>query len=234
MTMKYLLIALVAACLCAPVEAAEKKAAFDAEDAAVAVPSAEELAKMRKKAMAAKKPFYVKADKAKEIAQAGQWPVLVCLFPKQLPPNSPVVEFDKKVLAHKAVKEFIRDNLVVLKLYVDKDAKNQKQIDVKSWKPAERRILENFVVNDEVIARAKKQDKPEPKYTDMACYPVVTLLDPMMQKEIVRLGAYDKDGGLGVFLSQLNDLFATKNLTAVISPLVQKVIDNPDEPKKWK
>jgi len=97
------------------------------------------------------------------------------------------------------------------------------------------KFLENFVVNDHMLARAKQQKaKEDPTYRDLNVYPAVIVVDSQCQKELFRFAPYDKEGGFGVWLSQVVDNFRTAGIEPTISPLVNKIIENPDDPKKWK
>lgn len=213
-------------------DAKDKDAAAAAEDA----PAVDEatLAKNRKKALSQKKPMYRnKLADAKKVAELGQFPILVAVLPKT---NSPVIqEIEKKVLMRKEfLQDFAKQNLVLVLLSVKPDSKDPKKIDLKGFKEPEVKFLENFAVTDSMISRAKQANKDEPKFTDMACYPFVVCVSPDMTKSLFRLPSYDREGGFGVWMSQMKDFLEGAEAKLVISPQVQKIIDNPDEPKKWK
>lgn len=224
-----LVFALAAVLAAAPIVAApaadkDKKDEAAAESAG---PTPEQL-KMRK--IVKGKPVYTKFDVAKSLAEKSGLPLFVAVLP-----DTPAVAFLKqKVLGRKEfVKEFAAQNCVVLLLKVKADSKNPKKIDVKPLKEAEAKFLENFAVSERAIQQAKSQNKDEPKFTDMNMYPCLICLDSLGQKELFRLGSYDREGGFGVWLSTVVDSFKTAGIEPTLSPLVQKIVDNPDD-KKWK
>jgi len=213
-----------------PGDKAEAKEAAP-EEGAVAL-EGEALAKARKKAMSGKKPFYMnKLQPAQKIAEAGQWPILVAVLPKS---NSPALqELEKKVLMRKEFQEFVKPNLVVVILKVE-PGKDPKKIDVRRFKPAELKILENFAVSERMISQAKQNNKDEPKFDDLSCYPMLVCVSSDLSKELFRMGSYDREAGFGVWLSQVADFLREAQIEPVISPKTQKIIDNPDDPRKWK
>ena len=175
------------------------------------------------------KPSYTKYVDAKNLAEKSGFPLIVVVLP-----DTPNVAFLKKVLTRKEfVKEFVSQNCVLVFMKVKLDSKNPKKIDVKPLKEVELKFLENHVVSDRAIHQAKQQNKEEPKFSDTSCYPLIICMDSAGQKELFRMGAYDKEGGFGVWLSTVVDSFKSAGIEPVISPLVQKIIDNPDD-KKWK
>ena len=131
-------------------------------------------------------------------------------------------------------KDFAKANCVLAFMKIKPDNRDAKKIETRGLKEPELKFLENFAVSEKAIAQAKQQKKDEPKFTDMACYPAVICVDATGQKELFRLAAYDKEGGFGVWLSQVVDSFRAAGIEPTISPLVNKIIENPDDPKKWK
>lgn len=220
----FALAAVLAASPFVAVEAAEKAEKAAAEQAG---PTPEQL-KARKLVKA--KPVYTKFETAKELAEKSGFPLLVAVLP-----DSPAAAFLKqKVLNRKEfVKEFVARNCVLVFLKVKADSRNPKKIDVKPLKEGETKFLENYAVSEKAIALAKQQNKDEPKFSDMSCYPAVICVDSMCQKELFRLASYDKEGGFGVWLSQVVDSFKSAGIEPEVSALVQKVLDNPDD-RKWK
>ena len=211
-----------------PVSAADKEKKEDAAAAeATDQPTPEQL-----KARKAKKPSYTKLVEAKTVAEKTGLPLIVAL----LPDGNPAVQFLKqKVINRKEfLKDFAAQNCVLCFVKIKPDPKAPKKIETRGMKEPELKFLENFVVNEHMIKRAEQQKKDEPKYTDLAVYPAVICLDSQCQKEIFRFAAYDKEGGFGVWLSQVVDSFRTAGIEPKISPLVNKIIENPDDPKKWK
>ena len=209
-----------------PVSAADKEKKDDAAEA-TDQPTPEQL-----KARKAKKPSYTKFVEAKTVAEKAGLPLIVAL----LPDGNPAVQFLKqKVINRKEfLKDFAAQNCVLCFVKIKPDAKNPKQIETRGMKEPDLKFLENFVVNEHMKKRAEQQKKDEPKYTDLASYPAVIVVDSQCQKELFRFAAYDKEGGFGVWLSQVVDSFRTAGIEPRISPLVNKIIENPDDPKKWK
>ena len=228
-TMKMnLVFALAAVLAVSPVmvaSAADKK--DDAAAAESAGPTPEQL-----KARKAKKPSYTKFAEAKTVAEKAGLPLIVAL----LPDGNPAVQFLKQKVINR--KEFLKDfaarNCVLCFVKIKPDSKKPKQIETRGMKEPELKFLENFVVTENMKKRAEQQKQDEPKYTDLANYPAVICVDSLCQKELFRFAPYDKEGGFGVWLSQVVDNFRTAGIEPMISPLVNKIIDNPDDPKKWK
>ncbi len=223
-----LVFALAAVLAVAPLmtaTAAEKEKDAAAEEATGPTPA-------QLKARKAKKPSYTKYVVAKDVAEKCGLPLVVAIFPD----GNPNVAFLKqKILNHKAfIKDFAAKNCVLCYMKVKQDAKNPKSIETRSLKEPDLKFLENFVVNDRIIARAKQAKQDEPTYKDLKLYPAIIVVDSMGQKELFRFAPYDKDGGFGVWLSQVVDSFRTAGIEPEISELVNKIIENPDEPKKWK
>ena len=221
----FALAAVLAASPLLPVAAAEEKK--DTAAAEAAGPTPEQL-----KARKAKKPSYTKLVEAQAVAEKCAQPLLVALFPE----GRPDVQFLKqKIINRKEFsKDFAKANCVLAFMKIKPDNKDAKKIETRGLKEPELKFLENFAVSEKAIAQAKQQNKDEPKFTDMACYPAVICVDATGQKELFRLAAYDKEGGFGVWLSQVVDSFRAAGIEPTISPLVNKIIENPDDPKKWK
>ena len=210
----FALAAVLAASPLLPVAAAEEKK--DAAAAETAGPTPEQL-----KARKAKKPSYTKFAEAQAVAEKCGQPLIVALLPE----GRPDVQFLKqKIFLRKEFqKDFAKANCVLAK-----------KIDTRGMKEPELKFLENFAVSEKAVAQAKQQNKDEPKFTDMKCYPAVICVDATGQKELFRLADYDKEGGFGVWLSQVVDSFRSAGIEPTVSPLVNKIIENPDDPKKWK
>ena len=180
---------------------------------------------------------YRKFNDAKKVAEAANQPILAFIFIEQ----SPVSELiEKKLLTNKLVRdELIKDNAVLLtiKLKRDLSAKDPKdkgkKVDLRPLKEPERKLVENFGLDEKAAAQAKKNDK-EITYADAVNYPAIIGISPDGMKQLFRMGSYDKDGGMGVWISTVVDTLRTGGIEPVISPKVQKVLDNPDDPKKWK
>ncbi len=221
----FALAAVLAASPLLPVAAAEEKK--DAEAAETAGPTPEQL-----KARKAKKPSYTKFAEAQAVAEKCGQPLIVALLPE----GRPDVQFLKqKIFLRKEFqKDFAKANCVLAFVKIKQDGKDAKKIDTRGMKEPELKFLENFAVSEKAVAQAKQQNKDEPKFTDMKCYPAVICVDATGQKELFRLADYDKEGGFGVWLSQVVDSFRSAGIEPTVSPLVNKIIENPDDPKKWK
>lgn len=185
------------------------------------------------KARKAKKPSYTKYFEAKTVAEKCGQPLIVALLPE----GNPAVQFLKQKVMNR--KEFLKDfalkNCVLLYFKIKIDSKDPKKIDTKQLKDSEVRFLENYAVSEKQIQQAKANSKPEPTYKDSNCYPAVICVDSTGQKELFRLGSYDREGGFGVWLSTVVDNFKSAGFEDLnISPLVNKILENPDDPKKWK
>ena len=230
-----LLIAFAAAALlmpvmpayAAPAAKADAKAA-DAEPEVKVGPTDALKAKARK----AKKPIYIKVAEAFKAAEMCDQPIFAFILLDD--PRSNII--GKKLLTHKIFqKDLAAKNVVLLRMkQLKRDAKNPKKIDTKGLKDPEFKLLENFGTDPKAVARAKRENKDEPKFDDASNYPSVICISPDGQKELFRLPDYDSEGGFGVWISTIVDLVKTAGIEPEISPLVQKVLDNPDDSKKWK
>ena len=180
---------------------------------------------------------YRKFNDAVKVATAANQPILACIFIEQ----SPVSEIlEKKILTNKLVKdELAKDNVVLLTLKLKRDQNAQdpkdrgKKIDLRPLKEPERKLVENFGLDERAAERAKKDNK-ELTCLDAVNYPAIIGISPDGMKQLFRMGSFDKDGGLGVWMATVVDTLRTGGFEPVISPKVQKVLDNPDDPKKWK
>ncbi len=202
------------------------------------------------KALKAKKPMYTKFADAKEAAWNCQQPLLVALLAGD-EENSKKLE--AKTLRHKAfIKDFAPPNCVVLvwRLKSSKPEVPQTRgrrrgpppkptaIETRSLKPQETEFLLKFAVSAQAIA--KRRGGAAPKFSDIACYPTVLCLDPECRKLYFRDPKYDTsfnnpNASFGVWFSELVDMFRGKTgREPVITPAIQKIVDNPTEPKKWK
>lgn len=222
----FALAAVLAASPLLPVAAAEEKK--DAAAAEAAGPTPAQL-----KARKQKKDYYTnKFAEAQAMAEKCAQPLVVALLPE----GRPEIQFfrQKVIMRREFTKDFAKANCVLLFQKIKADGRDAKKIETRGLKEPELKFLENFAVSEKSIAQAKQQNKDEPKFTDMACYPAVICVDATGQKELFRLADYDKEGGFGVWLSQVVDSFRAAGIEPTISPLVNKIIENPDDPKKWK
>ncbi len=223
-----LMLALAAAIMVAPgiyVHAADK--AENAEASAAEAPTPEQL-----KARKNKKPLYVKISEAAPVAEKAGLPMLVAMMPER---HVAAQFIEQKIIKRKEfLKDYAAKNFVLVLLRLKRD-KEGKKVDTRPMKEAELKFLENFGLDERAVARAKQNNKPEPTYSDLSNYPAVICVSSDGQKLLFRMPPYDTEGGFGVWLSQVNDLFAAKaGVEPQISPLVQKILDNPDDQKKWK
>ena len=189
------------------------------------------------KARKAKKPLYMKAAEAIKVAEAANQPIL--LF--YLVERDPVSDFlRQKVLSNKLFRdELAKQNVVMLTIKIKpempKNAKERpKKIDLKGMKDAERKLIENYGLDEKAAKQAAANGGAERTYMDIVNYPAVVGLSPDATKHLFRMGRYDKDGGMGVWISTVADTLRTAGFEPVITPKIQKVLDNPDDPRKWK
>ena len=203
------------------------------------------------KALKAKKPMYTKFADAKEAAWNCQQPLLVALLVGN-DEKSKLLE--AKVLRKKEfAKDFVPANCVLLvwRLKPSKPEVPQTRgrrrgpppkpttIETRPLKQPEVDFLTKFAVSSTAIANAKRRGDSEPKYSAIGCYPTVVCVDPECKKLYFRDPKYDASIGnpnaaFGVWLSQMVDMIRTTGREPVVVPAVQKIVDNPTEPKKWK
>ena len=261
-TMKISCAAAVAALLaCAPLVSAaapdakkEAKPAKAQEDKPAKAPEAPAREKPSEaavaKALKAKKPMYTKFADAKEAAWNCQQPLLVALI---VGDDEKSKHLDAKVLRRREfAKDFVPANCVLL-VWRLKPAKPEvpqtrgrrrgpppkpTAIETRPLKPHETEFLSKFAVSSRAIAKAR--GGAAPKFSDIACYPTVLCLDPECRKLYFRDPKYDTslnnpNASFGVWFSELVDMFRGKTgREPVITPAIQKIVDNPTEPKKWK
>ena len=202
------------------------------------------------KALKAKKPMYTKFADAKEAAWNCQQPLLVALI---VGDDEKSKQLDAKALRKKEfAKDFVPANCVLLvwRLKPSKPEVPQTRgrrrgpppkptaIETRPLKPQETEFLSKFAVSSRAIAKAR--GGAAPKFSDIACYPTVLCLDPECRKLYFRDPKYDTslnnpNASFGVWFSELVDMFRGKTgREPVITPAIQKIVDNPTEPKKWK
>ena len=202
------------------------------------------------KALKAKKPMYTKFADAKEAAWNCQQPLLVALI---VGDDEKSKHLDAKALRRKEfAKDFVPANCVLLvwRLKPSKPEVPQTRgrrrgpppkptaIETRPLKPHETEFLSKFAVSARAIAKAR--GGAAPKFSDIACYPTVLCLDPECRKLYFRDPKYDTslnnpNASFGVWFSELVDMFRGKTgREPVITPAIQKIVDNPTEPKKWK
>jgi len=195
-------------------------------------PTEAEMAKARK----LKRPFYMKPVEALKAAEACGQPLVIFFLIEDVNPKFPVSQFiEKKLMSMKPFKDdFAKKNLVLLKLKAKRDGKTPKKINLRQMKEPERKLFENFGVDDAAVARAKRDGKDEPKFDDSSNYPAVVVVDPTGTRKLFRMPNYDKDGGFGVWLTTVVDMLRTAQVEPEVSKAIEKILENPTEPKKWK
>ena len=244
-------LALAASFAAAPVEsawAADAKGAKDAKEEKVSKdakgakeakadeektgPSEAEMAKARK----GKKPVYMKSAEALKAAEMCGQPLVAFLLIEDNPRGYPISQIlEKKLMSMKPFKDdFAKKNLVVLKLKAKRDGKTPKKINLRQMKDPERKLFENFGLDEKAVARAKRENKDEPKFDDSSNYPAVVVLDPTGTRMLFRMPSYDKEGGFGVWLTTVVDMLRTAQVEPEVSKAIEKILKNPTEPKKWK
>jgi len=232
-------LALAAAFAAAPVGsawAAEAKGAKDAKETKEveekAGPSEAEMAKARK----LKKSLYMKSAEALKAAEMCGQPLVAFLLIEDMNPKFPISQIiEKKLMGAKQFKDdFAKKNLVLLKLKAKRDGKNPKKINLRQMKEPDRKLFENFGLDEKAAARAKRENKDEPKFDDSSNYPAVVVISPDGTRLLFRMPSYDSDGGFGVWLSTVVDMLRTAQIEPELSKAIEKIIENPTEPKKWK
>ena len=217
-------------------EAKDVKGAKDAKDAKEPEertgPSEAEMAKARK----LKKPIYMKAAEALKAAEMCGQPLVVFFLIEDTNPKFPISQFiEKKLMGEKKFKDdFAKKNLVLLKLKAKRDGKNPKKINLRQLKEPDRKMFENFGLDEKAVARAKRDNKDEPKFDDSSNYPAVVVVSPDGTRMLFRMPSYDKEGGFGVWLTTVVDMLRTAQLEPELSKEIEKILENPTEPKKWK
>ncbi len=215
-------------------DAKEAKGAKEAkEDEEKTGPSEAEMAKARK----AKRSFYTKSAEALKVAEMCGQPLVAFLLIEDNPRGFPISQFiEKKLMGMKQFKDdFAKKNLVVLKLKAKRgDGKDAKKINVRQMKEPDRKIFENFGLDEKAVARAKRDGKDEPKFDDASNYPAVVVISPDGPRMLFRMPSYDKEGGFGVWLTTVVDMMRTAQFEPEVSKAIEKILENPTEPKKWK
>ena len=217
-------------------EEKDSKGAKDAKGAKEAEektgPTEAEMARARK----LKKPFYMKPVEALKAAEMCGQPLVIFFLIEDVNPKFPVSQIiEKKLMGMKPFKDdFAKKNLVLLKLKAKRDGKTPKKINLRQMKEPERKLFENFGLDEKAVARAKRENKDEPKFDDSSNYPAVVVLDPTGTRMLFRMPSYDKEGGFGVWLTTVVDMLRTAQVEPEVSKAIEKILENPTEPKKWK
>ena len=211
-------------------DAKEEKGAKDAEEKTG--PTEAEMLKARK----LKKPIYMKSVEALKAAEMCGQPLVIFFLIEDVPGGFPISQFiEKKLMSMRQFKDdFAKKNLVLLKLKAKRDDKNRKKINLRPLKEADLKLFENFGLDDKAVARAKRDGKDEPKFDDSSNYPAVVVVDPTGTRMLFRMPSYDKDGGFGVWLTTVVDMLRTAQVEPEVSKAIEKILENPTEPKKWK
>ena len=214
-------------------EAKEAKGAKDAkEDEEKTGPSEAEMAKARK----LKKPVYMKSAEALKAAEMCGQPLVAFLLIEDTNPKLPISQIiEKKLMSMKPFKDdFAKKNLVLLKLKAKRDGKNPKKINLRQMKEPDRKMFENFGLDEKAVARAKRDNKDEPKFDDSSNYPAVVVISSDGTRMLFRMPSYDHEGGFGVWLTTVVDMLRTAQVEPEVSKAIEKILENPTEPKKWK
>ena len=188
------------------------------------------------KARKAKDPRgYRKADKALQVAEAANQPILLFFL---VDGDRFASDILKKIIVDKNFKELTQPNVVILTVTIKpeqpKGREKPKKIDLKGKKDAELKLIQNFGLDEKAAKQAAANGGAERTYMDIVNYPAVIGLSPDATKLLFRMGRYDKDGGMGVWISTVADTLRAAGYEPVITPKIQKVLDNPDDPRKWK
>jgi len=210
---------------------AAKPAAKEPEKAR---PSEAEIAKARK----TKRPIFTKAAAALDAAWACQQPLAVFFVLDDSTAQSSQF-LEKKLMGDKRFRDdYAKSNLVLLKIKLKpvpmprsrrgNMAQGERKIELPR-KDADFKLVEQFGLDPRRKART-----PAAKYDDFANYPVVIVLAPNGRKLLFRMPGYDRNGGFGVWLSTFDGLVRGAKIEPEVSAAVQKILDNPTEPKKWK
>ena len=224
----------------APAKGFENLAAKEAKDTKEAKgasedkpgPTEAEMAKARK----LKKPIYQKSVEALKAAEMCGQPLVVFFLIEDTNPKFPISKIiEQKLMGMKQFKDdFAKKNLVLLKLKAKRDGRDPKKINVRQMKAPDLKMFENFGLDESAVARAKRDGKDEPKFDDSSNYPAVVVVDPTGTRKLFRMPNYDKDGGFGVWLATVVDQLRTAQVEPELSKTVEKILENPDDPKKWK
>ena len=195
-------------------------------------PSEAEMAKARK----LKKPVYMKSAEALKAAEMCGQPLVAFLLIEDTNPKLPISQIiEKKLMSMKPFKDdFAKKNLVLLKLKAKRDGKNPKKINLRQMKEPDRKMFENFGLDEKAVARAKRDNKDEPKFDDSSNYPAVVVISPDGTRMLFRMPSYDHEGGFGVWLTTVVDMLRTAQVEPEVSKAIEKILENPTEPKKWK
>ena len=206
------------------------------EKAAAEAPADEGPTPAQLKARKMKKPVYMKAAEALKVAEDANQPILLFF----LVDRDPVSDFlRQKVITNKLFRdELAKQNFVMLTVKIKpeqpKGREKPKKIDLKGMKEAEVKLIQNFGLDEKANRQAMANGQPERTYMDLSNYPAVIGLSPDGAKNLFRMGRYDKEGGMGVWISTVADTMRAAGYEPVVTPKIQKVLDNPDDPKKWK
>ena len=216
----------------AKAEKGAKEAKAEKEVEEKAGPSEAEMAKARK----GKKPVYMKSAEALKAAEMCGQPLVAFLLIEDNPRGYPISQvIEKKLMSMKPFKDdFAKKNLVLLKLKAKRDGKEPKKINLRQMKEPDRKMFENFGIDDNAVARAKRDGKDEPKFDDASNYPAVVVISSDGTRKLFRMPSYDKDGGFGVWLTTVVDMLRTAQFEPEVSKSIEKILENPTEPKKWK
>jgi hypothetical protein len=169
---------------------------------------------------------YTKIEQTVKVAEAANQPIMAFVFIEQ----NPVSDFlEKKVFSNRTFRnELAKQNVVLMKLKLKLDAKSKgdKKIDLKGMKEPERKFIENFGLDERRAAQLKRQNKEIDAMHAMN-YPAIIGLSPDGLKQLFRMGSYDRDGGMGVWISTVVDTLRSAGFEPEITPVIQKILDDP-------
>ena len=188
-----------------------------------------------------KKPFYNQSQiaEARKIAENNNEPLLVFILPDLKEADSPrsAKFFQKTIVQHKLFQGYAKDNFVVLLIKIKPD-KEGKKIDVKSLDrdPKKGTPIRTLIENYGISPRAKqlwhqnKKNTGEPDAMELNFYPCVVCFEPnpMAQKPLFYMDAYDREGGFPIWLSTLDNFFAASQIETIKKdPKLVKLLDDP-------
>lgn len=172
-----------------------------------------------------KKPIYKKYKEAKKVAEANNEPILLFM----LKDDEPSKFIEQKLMKFAPfLKDFAQKNIVVMLIKLKSDSKNNNKVSLKTLKEDELKLIENFGVNEALSKQLAAKDKDKKlNPSDAINYPAVVFIAPDGARELFRCPKYDVRGGVGVWLSNVVDGFRTAGLEPVISPKLEKLLEDP-------
>lgn len=200
-------------------------------------PAAEKVKAKPKKKMA-KKPLYTKFAEAMAVAENNDEPVLVLFAvdnaggkksPAEKKSDASKILEKELFRTPQFAQDYAKSNLVLLKMKLKTDKQGEAIDGKSSLKTAEeRRFVDTHGLNPEAAKKAKQNNK-KLKPLDIDNYPAVICIKGNLDKQEVlfRLPPYRSDDGFGPWLAALDGLLRGKKIEPVVSPKVQKILDDP-------